>query len=305
MVTILRLNHHLNWNSSLISPLFIHPYYMNITQFNAWLEAPNHTLIMGILNVTPDSFSDGGKFTDPNQAADRALEMMVEGADMIDIGGESTRPGAEPVSLDEELNRTIPVIGAIRNQSDCLISIDTYKSAVAKAALDAGADVVNDISGLTFDEDMATLVAERNVPVILMHIKGTPRDMQKDPHYHNLIDEIKSFFQEQVSVAKAAGVSPENIIVDPGIGFGKGLEDNFEIIRELGQIRAMGYPVLLGPSRKSFIGMTLDLPVEERLEGTLASITAGMMNGARIVRVHDVKATRRAVTITEKIMGLN
>lgn len=278
---------------------------MNITQFNAWLKAPNHTLVMAILNVTPDSFSDGGKFADPNQAVNRALHMMEEGADMIDIGGESTRPGAEPVSLDEELDRTIPVIEAIRQQSDCLISIDTYKSAVAEAALNAGADVVNDISGFTFDSKMAPLVAKKNVPVILMHIKGTPRDMQTNPHYDDLIEEISQFFKNQVSSAKASGVKSERIILDPGIGFGKRLEDNFEIIRELGQIRAMGYPILLGPSRKSFIGMTLDLPVEERLEGTLASITAGVMNGARIVRVHDVKETHRSVTITEKIMGLN
>ncbi len=278
---------------------------MNITQFNAWLKAPNHTLIMAILNVTPDSFSDGGKFADPNQAVNHALHMMEEGADMVDIGGESTRPGAEPVSLDEELNRTIPVIKSIRKESDCLISIDTYKSAVAEAALNAGANVVNDISGFTFDSKMAPLVAKKNVPVILMHIKGTPRDMQKNPHYDNLIEEIKSFFQQQVELAKIAGVRSKKIILDPGIGFGKRLEDNFAIIRELGQICAMGYPILLGPSRKSFIGMALDIPVEERLEGTLASITAGIMNGARIVRVHDIVETRRAVTITEKIMGLN
>jgi dihydropteroate synthase len=164
--------------------------------------------------------------------------------------------------------------------------------------------MVNDISGFTFDNGMAPLVAKRNVPVILMHIKGIPRDMQKDPHYDNLMREIRQFFKNQVASAKAKGVSDEMIILDPGIGFGKRLEDNFEIIRELRQICAMGYPVLLGPSRKSFIGTVLDLPVEERLEGTLASITAGIINGAKMVRVHDVKETRRAVTITEKIMGM-
>jgi dihydropteroate synthase len=259
---------------------------------------------MGILNVTPDSFSDGGKFADRKIARDHALQMIDEGADMIDIGGESSRPGAEPVSMDEELNRTIPVIEAIRQKADCLISIDTYKPTVAKAALDAGADMVNDISGFTFDNGMAPLVAKRNVPVILMHIKGIPRDMQKDPHYDNLMREIRQFFKNQVASAKAKGVSDEMIILDPGIGFGKRLEDNFEIIRELRQICAMGYPVLLGPSRKSFIGTVLDIPVEERLEGTLASITAGIINGAKMVRVHDVKETRRAVTITEKIMGM-
>jgi dihydropteroate synthase len=260
---------------------------------------------MGILNVTPDSFSDGGKLDTPEQAAAYAIKMVEDGAHIIDIGGESTRPGAKPVSLDEELNRTAPVIEAIRNQSDCIISIDTYKSEVAAGALDAGANMVNDISGFTFDEGMAPLVAEKEVPVVIMHIKGTPMDMQKEPNYDHLIREIKEYFTVQIAKAKKAGISNTNIILDPGIGFGKRLEDNFELIRELKQICAMGYPVLIGPSRKSFIGMVLNLPVAERLEGTLASITASVMNGARIVRVHDVIATHRTVTITEKIMGMN
>jgi dihydropteroate synthase len=260
---------------------------------------------MGILNMTPDSFSDGGQFKSHDKAIDHALKMVEEGANIIDIGGESTRPGAEAVQLEEELSRTIPIIEAIRLKSDCLISIDTYKSKVVTAALAAGADMVNDISGLTFDHNMASLVAERNVPVIIMHIKGKPGDMQKNPNYDNLIKEIKAFFEVQIAIAKKAGIDSGNIILDPGIGFGKRLEDNFEIIRELGQISTMGYPVLLGPSRKSFIGFTLDLPIEERIEGTLASITAGVINGARIVRVHDIRATRRTLTITEKIMGIN
>tara|TARA_B100000749_G_scaffold20653_1_gene15231 strand:- start:363 stop:1145 length:783 start_codon:yes stop_codon:yes gene_type:complete len=260
---------------------------------------------MGILNMTPDSFSDGEQFKSHDKAIDHALKMVEEGANIIDIGGESTRPGAESVQLEEELSRTIPIIEAIRLKSDCLISIDTYKSKVAMAALDAGADMVNDISGLTFDHNMASLVAKRNVPVIIMHIKGKPGDMQKNPNYDNLIKEIKAFFEVQIAIAKRARIDSGNIILDPGIGFGKRLEDNFEIIRELGQISTMGYPVLLGPSRKSFIGFTLDLPVEERIEGTLASITAGVINGARIVRVHDIRATRRTLTITEKIMGIN
>ena len=278
---------------------------MNRQEFQSWLKHQPHTLIMGILNMTPDSFSDGGQFKYHDQAIDYALEMVKEGANIIDIGGESTRPGAKAVQLEEELMRTIPIIEAIRLKSDCLISIDTYKSKVAKAALDAGADMVNDISGLTFDHNMASLVAKRNVPVIIMHIKGKPRDMQKNPNYDNLIKEIKAFFEVQIAIAKRARIDSGNIILDPGIGFGKRLEDNFEIIRELGQISTMGYPVLLGPSRKSFIGFTLDLPIEERIEGTLASITAGVINGARIVRVHDIRATRRTLTITEKIMGIN
>jgi len=278
---------------------------MNRQEFQSWLKHQSHTLIMGILNMTPDSFSDGGQFKSHDKAIDHALKMVEEGANIIDIGGESTRPGAEAVQLEEELSRTIPIIEAVRLKSDCLISIDTYKSKVAKAALDAGADMVNDISGLTFDHNMASLVAKRNVPVIIMHIKGKPGDMQKNPNYDNLIKEIKVFFEVQIAIAKKAGIDSGNIILDPGIGFGKRLEDNFEIIRELGQISTMGYPVLLGPSRKSFIGFTLDLPVEERIEGTLASITAGVINGARIVRVHDIRATRRTLTITEKIMGIN
>ena len=278
---------------------------MNNIQFNSWLKMPSHTLIMGILNLTPDSFSDGGQFSDKNQATDYALKMIEDGADMIDIGGESTRPGAVPVSVDEELKRTISIIKSIRQQSDCLISIDTYKSPVAEAALDVGANLVNDISGLTFDEKMIDIVVARKVPVILMHMKGTPRSMQVDPHYDNVIEEICEFFKRKVKSAKSSGISDNMIILDPGIGFGKRLEDNFEIIRELKQICAMGYPILLGPSRKSFIGASLNLPVEERLEGTLASITAGIMNGANIIRVHDVKETLRAVKITEKIMGIN
>ena len=278
---------------------------MNRQEFQSWLKHQSYTLIMGILNMTPDSFSDGGQFKSHNKAIDHALKMVEEGANIIDIGGESTRPGADTVQLEEELSRTIPIIEAIRLKSDCLISIDTYKSKVATAALAAGADMVNDISGLPFDHNMASLVAERNAPVIIMHIKGKPGDMQKNPNYDNLIKEIKVFFEVQIAIAKKAGIDSGNIILDPGIGFGKRLEDNFEIIRELGQISTMGYPVLLGPSRKSFIGFTLDLPIEERIEGTLASVTAGVINGARIVRVHDIRATRRTLTITEKIMGIN
>jgi len=278
---------------------------MNNIQFNSWLKMPSHTLIMGILNLTPDSFSDGGQFSDKNQATDFALKMIEDGADIIDIGGESTRPGAVPVSVDEELKRTISIIKSIRQQSDCLISIDTYKSPVAEAALDVGANLVNDISGLTFDEKMIDIVVARKVPVILMHMKGTPRSMQVDLHYDNVIEEICEFFKRRVKSAKNSGILDNMIILDPGIGFGKRLEDNFEIIRELKQICAMGYPILLGPSRKSFIGASLNLPVEERLEGTLASITAGIMNGANIIRVHDVKETLRAVKIIEKIMGIN
>ena len=258
---------------------------------------------MGILNVTPDSFSDGGQFTSAQQAADYAIKMINDGADIIDIGGESTRPGAKPVSLEEESKRIKPVIKAIRKQSDCLISIDTYKASIAETALDLGADIVNDISSLSFDQYMANLISTRKVPIILMHMRGSPQNMQLNPVYNNLINDLIHFFKSKIEIASKAGILKNMIILDPGIGFGKQVEDNFEIIRELKQIKAMGYPILLGPSRKSFIGKALNLPVEERLEGTMASIAVGIINGAKIVRVHDVIETRRTVSIVENILG--
>ena len=262
------------------------------------------TLIMGILNVTTDSFSDGGLFFDRGIAINHALEMEAAGADIIDIGGESTRPGAEPVLLEDELNRVIPVIEAIRSASDVCVSIDTYKADVAEKAIKAGANIVNDISGLQFDASMTDVVKNNNVPVVIMHIKGTPREMQKDPHYDDLMQEVVAYFQERVEFCHQHGIKKENIILDPGIGFGKRSQDNFELLRELKQIADLGYPVLSGPSRKSFIGLTLDLPVEERVEGTAAAVTASILNGAKIVRVHDVQEMKRVVTITDNIRGL-
>ena len=262
------------------------------------------TLIMGILNVTTDSFSDGGLFFDKGIAINHALEMEAAGADIIDIGGESTRPGAEPVLLEDELNRVIPVIEAIRSASDVCVSIDTYKADVAEKAIKAGANIVNDISGLQFDASMADVVKNNNVPVVIMHIKGTPREMQKDPHYDDLMQEVVAYFQERVEFCHQHGIKKENIILDPGIGFGKRSQDNFELLRELKQIADLGYPVLSGPSRKSFIGLTLDLPVEERVEGTAAAVTASILNGAKIVRVHDVQEMKRVVTIADNIRGL-
>ena len=262
------------------------------------------TLIMGILNVTTDSFSDGGLFFDRGIAINHALEMEAAGADIIDIGGESTRPGSKPVLLKDELNRVIPVIEAIRSASDVCVSIDTYKADVAEKAIKAGANIVNDISGLQFDASMADVVKNNNVPVVIMHIKGTPREMQKDPHYDDLMQEVVAYFQERVEFCHQHGIKKENIILDPGIGFGKRSQDNFELLRELKQIADLGYPVLSGPSRKSFIGLTLDLPVEERVEGTAAAVTASILNGAKIVRVHDVQEMKRVVTIADNIRGL-
>ena len=229
--------------------------------------------------------------------------MVTQGVDIIDIGGESTRHGAKPVSLKEELKRIKPVIGAIRKESDCLISIDTYKASVAEVALDLGANIVNDISSLSFDKNMAHLVSKNNVPIILMHMQGSPQNMQLNTSYDNLINDLIIFFKSKIKIASEAGISNNMIILDPGIGFGKKVQDNFEIIRELKQIKAMGYPILLGPSRKSFIGQVLDLPVEDRLEGTMASISAGILNGANIVRVHDIIETKRTLSVIEKIIG--
>ena len=276
---------------------------MDGNQFRKWLKHTNrNTLIMGILNVTPDSFSDGGKFIHLGKALSQAQYMENNGADIIDIGGESTRPGAVPVSIEEEINRTIPVIEEIRKYSNIAISIDTYKSEVAEKALLAGADFINDISGLTFDSKMIEIVKKFDVPVVLMHIKGTPRNMQTNPTYIDVIKELLEFFSFQIQKALDIGIKKEQIIIDPGIGFGKQLNDNFILIQRLKEFSELGFPILIGPSRKSFIGLTLDVPSEDRLEGTLASVSASILNGASIVRVHDVKEVKRAVIITDKIM---
>ena len=258
---------------------------------------------MGVLNVTPDSFSDGGQFLDTKSAVYHALRMAEQGADIIDIGGESTRPGSDPVSINDELARVIPVIESIRGESTIPISIDTYKSIVARAAIAAGANIINDISGLNFDPEMVNIVRDHRVPIIIMHIKGTPKNMQIDPQYDDLIQEVIDYFQKQIDFCRDNGVPKSKIILDPGIGFGKRLNDNFILIRELKRFTELGYPVLIGPSRKSFIGLTLDLPVEQRFEGTAAAITAGIMNGARIIRVHDVLEMKRVQIISDQIRG--
>ena len=278
---------------------------MNYSEFNSWLQSPSKTLVMGVLNLTPDSFSDGGLFTTKEKALDHCLKMINEGADLIDVGGESTRPGSDPLSINEELDRTIPIIEKIRSITDCTISIDSYKSEVVEAALNVGANIVNDISGLTFDHNMAELISQKNAPIIMMHINGKPKIMQENPRYDNLLKDILDFFSRQLELAQLAGIDSSKIILDPGLGFGKKVEHNFELIRKLPQICAMGFPVLVGPSRKSFIGEALNLPINDRIEGTMASITASVINGARIVRVHDIQKTRRTVTITEKIMGFS
>jgi len=259
-------------------------------------------LIMGILNVTPDSFSDGGRFLKPEKAFDQAMFMIESGADIIDVGGESSRPGSEGVSLDEELERVIPMIEKISEESDIAISIDTVKSDVAEKAIDAGACIINDISGLTKDLKIAELAAERGAYVVLMHMRGTPKDMQENTDYDDIIAEISSFLTDSAHKAINAGVEKHRIIIDPGIGFGKSAEGNFMILKNLDRFLKLHHPILVGTSRKSFIGKALDLDVNHRLEGSLAAACYAVLNGADIVRVHDVAETKRALTIIEKIV---
>ena len=263
------------------------------------VEFGKRTYLMGILNVTPDSFSDGGRFFTQTDAVLHAFQMVKDGADIIDIGGESTRPGAEQVSLEKEIRRVIPVITKIRQKSSVPLSIDTYKSQVALEALKAGANIVNDISGLHFDPKMAQVIAEKNASVVIMHIKGTPKDMQSNPHYDDLIREIYDYLASAVELARKHGI--RQIMIDPGIGFGKTAEHNLELINRLEEFRGIGVPILIGVSRKSFIGKILETPVEARLEGTAAAVTASILKGADIVRVHDVREMRRVALVADAI----
>ncbi|MCJ7748850.1 MAG: dihydropteroate synthase [Desulfobacterales bacterium] len=259
------------------------------------------TLLMGVLNVTPDSFSDGGLFLDREKAIAQGLKMVEEGADLIDIGGESTKPGSKPLGLEEELRRVIPVIEALAKEVDVPISIDTYKSTVAKKAIEAGAQMINDISGLHFDPDLAHVASKEDVPLILMHTRGTPETMQKDVHYESLFSEILQYLRESIQRAESAGLDPGQIVIDPGIGFGKTLEDNLLIIKNLQEFRILGKPILLGTSRKTFIGKILHAEVTERLEGTLSRIAIGVLNGAHIIRCHDVLEAKKAISVADAI----
>jgi dihydropteroate synthase len=258
-------------------------------------------VLMGVLNVTPDSFSDGGRFFSHDAAVKRLEEMQAEGADIIDIGGESTRPGSNPVSEEEELRRVLPVIEAAAQRLDLPVSIDTTKSGVARLALDAGAEVINDISGLRFDAELARLAARSGAGLVLMHIRGEPRTMQQEIHYDDLMGEIVGELGESAEGALAAGCRREQLVLDPGIGFGKTAEHNLAILNELGHVVRLGYPVLVGPSRKSFIGATLGLDVGERLEATIAACVVALLRGARIFRVHDVIEARRALDMAAAI----
>ena len=265
------------------------------------MQLGERAYLMGILNVTPDSFYDGGSYTDVEEAVNHALEMVDDGADIIDVGGESTRPGAKAADEKEETSRVIPVIKGIREKSNIPISIDTYKSPVAEKAIQVGANMVNDVA-LKLDKKMIDVVKKYNVPIIIMHMKGEPRTMNVNPVYDHLISDILEQMEEYIEMLEKNGVDEEKIIVDPGIGFGKRMEDNLVILHRLNAFKVLGKPILVGASRKSFIGKILNNDVEERLWGTMAAITMARMNGAHILRVHDVKQAKEALKITDAIM---
>ena len=263
--------------------------------------------IMGVLNVTPDSFSDGGRYFSWSAALNRAKEIIQEGADIIDIGGESSRPGSEPVSVEDELQRVVPMVKAVRQFSQAAISVDTAKAEVARRSLEAGAEIINDISALRFDREMAAVVRDFEAVVVLMHMLGEPKTMQQAPYYDDCIAEISKFFEERVEYCLRQGISRGRIVLDPGIGFGKRLEDNIDILIHLDRFSRLGFPLMLGTSRKSFIGLITgikDQP-EKRIGGSIASALLGMMKGADILRVHDVAATIEAVKVFKAINGAN
>lgn len=270
---------------------------------NTFLEL-EEPVVMGILNVTPDSFSDGGDFFENGLALRQAEQMVADGAVIIDVGGESTRPGAKAVTVDQEIDRVLPVIEAIKNEFGVLVSVDTYKTRVARAAvLEAGADIVNDISALCFCENMAETIAHLEVPVILMHIKGAPDNMQKDPYYADLIRELKQYFHNRIDHALAKGIKKEKLIIDPGIGFGKRVEDNIEIIKQLKAFKEFELPILMGVSRKTFLGKIAgeEDPKAREIETVTADVIA-VLNGANIIRVHDVKNAVKSIKILKKLV---
>lgn len=271
-----------------------------MARWGEW-DLEGRVLVVGVVNVTPDSFSDGGRFFDPDAAASHALRLAKEGADLVDIGGESSRPGAEPVPAEEELRRVLPVIERLRGRLGVPMSVDTTKAAVAEAALQAGAQIVNDISALRADPGMARVVAGHGALVVLMHMQGTPRTMQLAPHYQDVVREVRSFLAERIEAAAAVGIDRDLVAVDPGIGFGKTVEHNLDLLRRLDELGELGRPILVGPSRKSFLGAVLGLPVAERLEATLAACAVAVARGADMVRVHDVAPVRRAVDLAVRL----
>ena len=273
---------------------------MTLFTNNGW-SCKEETGIMGIINVTPDSFSDGGKYANVEAAVMRAKQMVADGADIIDIGGESSRPGAEPISANEECRRVVPVVQALAEQFQIPISVDTYKAEVAYEALSAGACVINDITALHGDPNMCQILADAQAGVILMHMQGVPATMQKAPTYQNVVVEVHAWLTEVASQAVDRGIDSSRIMIDPGIGFGKTLDHNLEILRHLMQFRGIGHPLLVGVSRKKFIGQILDLPVHQREEGTAATVAWSIINGANVVRVHDVAKMKQVAQVIDAI----
>jgi dihydropteroate synthase len=265
------------------------------------VDLPNRA-VMGVVNVTPDSFSDGGQFLDPAAAIEHGLQLVADGVAILDVGGESTRPGAAAVSEEEELRRVEPVVAGLAG-AGAEVSIDTSKAAVATAALDAGATIVNDITALRGDPEMAALCAEREATVVLMHMLGSPRTMQDDPCYGDVVAEVRDFLAGRLEAALAAGIVAERVWLDPGIGFGKTAEHNFELLRRLGELDELGCPLVVGTSRKSFIGRADGSPVDERIGGTIASSVLAAAEGADVLRVHDVAEVRQALTVATAILG--
>jgi dihydropteroate synthase len=262
-------------------------------------------VVVGILNVTPDSFSDGGNFLDSEAAAEHAAAMLDEGADILDVGGESTRPGSDPVSQTEEIRRVVPVVERIRSvRPEAVISVDTYRSGTATAALEAGASLVNDVTALRGDPRMVSVIVEAECPVILMHMQGEPKTMQEEPHYQNVVREVRDFLAERAEYAVAAGVRPEDVILDPGIGFGKRLEHNLDLLRNLDALVDLGFPVLIGASRKSFIEKITGVQeARDRVSGTVATTVLAYERGATFFRVHDVRANREALAVAEAVLN--
>lgn len=267
------------------------------------LDLGRKTQVMGILNCTPDSFYAGSRLRTAADAIEVGRRMVEDGADILDVGGESTRPGSDPVPLEEELRRVLPVIEALAAETEVPISVDTYKADVAREALRAGAHMVNDVSGLRFDPGMVEVVAEFGVPVVIMHMRGRPKDMQVNPHYRDLMVELYRFFQERIVFCEQGGIGRDRVVIDPGIGFGKRYEHNYEILRRLRELADLGQPLLIGPSRKAFLGAALDLPPEQRLHGTAAAVTVAILNGAHIVRVHDVPEMGQVARIADVLAG--
>ena len=272
-------------------------YFASMNRLAEWMKRRDRILVMGIVNVTPDSFHDGGRYASAEVAVSRVLQQEADGADIVDVGGESTRPGAGTLSVDAELERVLPVIEGVRRRSQVLLSVDTTKAEVAREALAAGASMVNDVSALRLDDRMGETVAAAGAFVALMHMQGRPKTMQENPTYGDVVEEVREFLLERIEAAVASGIPAERVLIDPGIGFGKQLHHNLALLRGLRRLATLGPPVLCGLSRKSFLGRILDLPSEERLEGTIAANTVAIVNGADAIRVHDAREGRRTADV--------